>query len=68
LEFYDTLTNVLNVGFVFRMKLCSGEAGTMPDLDGTKDISARFMSKRHLDKFLGVIIDEEVHDYEQKYH
>lgn len=67
LEFYDTLVNVLDHGFEFRMRLSSGFNGATPPLEATPEISARFYNKRHLDKFLSVVIDSEVSRYETKY-
>ena len=68
LEFYDTLVNVLDIGFNFKFNLCSGMVGQPINLDPGRELGARFLNKKHLDKFLSVVIDEEVNDYEQKYH
>jgi len=67
LEFYDTLVNVLDQGFTFRMKLASGMSVNAPQLSQMPELSARFLNKRHLDKFLSIVIDSEVENYEQKY-
>ncbi len=67
LEFYNTLTNVLDQGFEFKMKLASGLNGKTPQLEQMPELSARFLNKRHLDKFLSIVIDNEVKEYEQKY-
>jgi hypothetical protein len=67
LEFYDTLVNVMDQGFVFKLRLSSGDAGVPVDLNGSPELSARFLNKKHLDKFLSLVIDDEVNDYEQKY-
>ncbi len=67
LEFYNTLTNVLDQGFEFKMKLASGLNGTTPQLATVPELSARFLNKRHLDKFLSIVINSEVKEYERKY-
>ncbi len=68
LEFYDTLTRVLNQGFVFKMNFTSGQSGDQLHLDPNAELSAQFLNRKHLDKFLSVVIDEEVKDYGTKYH
>jgi hypothetical protein len=67
LEFYSTLTNVLDTGFMFKIKLCSTPGLSDIQLNGAPELSARFLNKRHLDKFLSVIINGEVENYEHKY-
>jgi len=67
LEFYDTLVNVMDAGFTFKFKLSSGMSVNAPQLDQVPELSARFLNKRHLDKFLSIVIDSEVESYEQKY-
>ena len=67
LEFYDTLVNVLDEGFVFKLKLSSGKFADAPQLDQVPELSARFRNKRHLDLFLSIVIDNEVCNYEDKY-
>ena len=67
LEFYDTLTNVMDEGFIFRMKLSSGKFVDAPQLEQVPELSARFLNKRHLDKFLSIVIDDEVKCYDEKY-
>ena len=67
LEFYDTLTNVMDEGFIFRMKLSSGKFVDAPQLEQMPELSARFLNKRHLDKFLSIVIDSEVKSYDEKY-
>lgn len=67
LEFYDTLTRVLNEGFVFKLNIASAPGTSQAQLDHNAELSAQFLNRRHLDKFLSVIIDEEVKDYGTKY-
>jgi glycosyltransferase involved in cell wall biosynthesis len=67
LEFYNTLTNILDQGFEFKIKLASGLNGSTPQLEQMPELSARFLNKRHLDKFLSIVIDSEVKSYEEKY-
>ncbi len=67
LEFYDTLTNCLGEGFIFKINLGSGDGTAVVNLNPTEELSARFLNRRHLDKFLSVVIDEEVKDYGTKY-
>jgi len=67
LDFYDTLVNVIDEGFVFKFKLGSGKITPAPQLDQVPELSARFRNKRHLDKFLSIVIDSEVKCYEEKY-
>lgn len=67
LEFYDTLVNVMDTGFTFKMKLSSGREASAPQLEQVPELSARFLNKRHLDKFLSLVIDSEVKCYEEKY-
>lgn len=67
LEFYDTLVNVVDEGFVFKMKLSSGKYREAPQLEQVPELSARFRNKRHLDMFLSIVIDNEVCNYEEKY-
>jgi glycosyltransferase involved in cell wall biosynthesis len=67
LEFYDTLVQVMDQGFTFKMKLASGNGITAPELSQMPELSARFLNRRHLDLFLSVIIDGEVKGYEGKY-
>jgi len=68
LEFYDTLVNVVDRGFTYRMKLSSGAGPQAPELSQVPELKARFANRRHLDKFLSVVIDNEVKRYEEKYH
>jgi len=68
LEFYDTLVKVLGEGFTFKMNLASGTGTADLHLNGAGELSAQFLNRRHLDKFLSVVIDEEVKDYGTKYH
>ena len=67
LEFYDTLVNILDQGFTFRVKLTSGMSVDAPQLDQMPELSSRFLNKRHLDKFLSIVIDSEVDRYDEKY-
>lgn len=67
LQFYDTLVNVMNTGFIFRVKIASGLNGSAPQLSQVPELSARFLNKKHLDLFLSVIVDREVEYYEDKY-
>ena len=67
LEFYDTLVNVIDQWFTFKLKLASGNGAGAPELSQMPELSARFLNRRHLDKFLSVIIDGEVKSYEGKY-
>jgi len=67
LEFYDTLVNIMDQGFTFKMKLASGMSVNAPQLDQMPELGARFLNKRHLDKFLSIVIDSEVGNYGQKY-
>jgi glycosyltransferase involved in cell wall biosynthesis/SAM-dependent methyltransferase len=67
LEFYNTLTNVLDEGFDFKIKLSSGKITEAPQLEQVPELSARFLNKRHLDKFLSIVLDNEVKHYEEKY-
>ena len=67
LEFYDVLVNCTDEGFTFRFKFASGYGVNAPTLEEMPQMSARFRNKRHLDKFLSVIIDDEVKCYEGKY-
>ena len=67
LEFYDTLVKVIGQGFAFSINLASSSNAQAP-LDPNAVCSAQFLNRRHLDKFLSVIIDEEVKDYGTKYH
>jgi 2-polyprenyl-3-methyl-5-hydroxy-6-metoxy-1,4-benzoquinol methylase/glycosyltransferase involved in cell wall biosynthesis len=67
LEFYDVLVNCMDRGFTFRFKFASGPGINAPTLDQVPELSARFLNKRHLDKFLSVLIDDEVKSYEEKY-
>lgn len=67
LEFYNVLTNVLDKGFQFKIKLASSFDGNAPQLDQVPELTARFLNKRHLDKFLSIVIDNEVECYDEKY-
>jgi len=67
LEFYDTLVKVLNQGFDFKINLGSGNGNAEVHLNPATELKARFLNRRHLDKFLSVVIDEEVKDYGTKY-
>ena len=67
LEFYDVLVNCMDEGFTFRLKYASGPEVNAPTLDQVPELSARFLNKRHLDKFLSVLIDDEVKSYDEKY-
>jgi glycosyltransferase involved in cell wall biosynthesis len=67
LEFYDVLVNSMDKGFTFRFKYASGPEVNAPHLDQVPEISARFLNTRHLDKFLSVLINDEVKSYEEKY-
>lgn len=67
LEFYNTLTNVVDQGFNFKVKLSSGMINDAPQLEQVPELSARFLNKRHLDKFLSIVLDNEVKHYEEKY-
>lgn len=68
LEFYDTLVKVLGEGFTFSMNVASAPGTADIRLNGTGELKAQFLNRRHLDKFLSVVIDEEVKDYGTKYH
>lgn len=68
LEFYDTLVKMTGEGFTFRMNMASGPGTADIHLNGSGELVAQFMNRRHLDKFLSVVIDEEVKDYGTKYH
>lgn len=67
IEFYSTLTSVLGEGFEFKLNLGSGDGNAAVHLTQDGELSARFLNRRHLDKFLSVVIDEEVKDYGTKY-
>jgi hypothetical protein len=67
LEFYDVLVNCMDRGFTFRIKFASGPDVSAPQLHEVPELSARFLNKRHLDKFLSVLINDEVLSYEEKY-
>jgi glycosyltransferase involved in cell wall biosynthesis len=67
LEFYDVLVNCMDRGFTFRIKFASGPDLSAPQLHEVPELSARFLNKRHLDKFLSVLINDEVLSYEEKY-
>jgi glycosyltransferase involved in cell wall biosynthesis len=67
LEFYDVLVNCMDRGFTFRFKFVSGPDVNAPQLTEVPELSARFLNKRHLDKFLSVLINDEVTSYEEKY-
>jgi len=67
LEFYDVLVNCLDRGFTFRFKFSSGDGVNAPQLAQVPELSARFLNQRHLDKFLSVLINDEVKSYEEKY-
>jgi glycosyltransferase involved in cell wall biosynthesis/2-polyprenyl-3-methyl-5-hydroxy-6-metoxy-1,4-benzoquinol methylase len=67
LEFYDVLVNCMDRGFTFRFKFASGPGVDAPQLSQVPELSARFLNTRHLDKFLSVLIDDEVNSYEEKY-
>jgi glycosyltransferase involved in cell wall biosynthesis/2-polyprenyl-3-methyl-5-hydroxy-6-metoxy-1,4-benzoquinol methylase len=68
LEFYDTLVKILGEGFTFKMNITSGNGTADIHLNGVGELSAQFLNRRHLDKFLSVVIDDEVKDYGTKYH
>jgi hypothetical protein len=70
LEFYDTLSRAVGnaQGFDFKINLGSGNGTAAVQLSPENELTARFLNRRHLDKFLSVIIDEEVKDYGTKYH
>ncbi len=67
LEFYDTLVHVLDQGFTFKLKMTSGIGVNAPDLAAVPELGARFLNRRHLDKFLSVVIDSGVKGYDDKY-
>ena len=67
LEFYDVLVNCMDRGFTFRFKFASGPNINAPQLHEVPELSARFLNTRHLDKFLSVLINDEVKSYEEKY-
>ena len=67
LEFYNVLTSVMDQGFVFKFKLSSGLDESAPQLEQMPELAARFLNKRHLDKFLSIVIDNEVKSYDEKY-
>ena len=66
LQFYDTLVNVIGQGFLFAMRFSTG-IDSAPELVQVPELKARFLNRRHLDKFLSVVIDGEVKGYEEKY-
>jgi hypothetical protein len=67
LEFYDVLVNCMDRGFTFRFKWSSGPNTSAAQLAEVPELSARFLNKRHLDKFLSVLINDEVKSYEERY-
>ena len=67
LEFYDTLVKIIGQGFNFALNLASAPDTVPAQLDYSAELSAQFLNRRHLDKFLSLVIDEEVKDYGSKY-
>ncbi len=66
LEFYDTLARINGGGFSFAINMASNDGTSDVQLNGGA-LNAHFVNRRHLDKFLSVIIDDEVKHYGTKY-